>query len=99
LFSCLQNEFFIFSEYTNFKNCFSKNGKNVELCSEDQLETVTDFIDSVTSNLINLLCGDYTEGNDKCEKLEASPKKNNSEKRTKSFFLPFVQVFESFAEI
>jgi hypothetical protein len=61
--------------------------------SEDQLETVTDFIDSATSNLINLLCGDYTEGSDKCEKLEAAPKKNNSEKRTKSFFLQFVQVF------
>ena len=55
------------------------------------------LVDSVTSNVLNLLCGEYEENSDKCKAL-STPRKLKSQKRAKSFFIPLTQLLQSFKD-
>ena len=88
-----------FSAYYKYVDCYQVRGQNVKQCKPEDLDKITDFVESVAANALPLLCGEYMDGSDKCSKLEAPPKKSKNTKRPKSFFTPFIEVFESFKEI
>lgn len=86
-------------EYFKIFPCIATRSKRISTCTENHITTATDFVRSILGNVIDLLCGDYTEGSDKCDSLGRPPKKLKSQRRTKSFMLPLVEIFATFPEI
>jgi len=76
----------------------TKRGKTIDICDDKKLETVNEFVDSLTGNILDILCGDYEDGSDKCLRLGSPPKKNKNQRRTKSFLIPLIDVLASFPE-
>lgn len=71
-----------------------KEGK--ELCPESNYNEIETLIDGYSVDVLNLICGDYTEESDKCVKLlPKTPKKLNSQKRSKSMLIPFINILNS----
>ncbi|XP_054155321.1 uncharacterized protein LOC128953825, partial [Oppia nitens] len=83
--------------YHNLLNeCMPERLKRIDVCLPKILQTIIDFVNSIGGNALNLFCGEYnTDGSDKCQYLEAPPKKLKSQRRTKSFALPAIDVFQS----
>ena len=64
------------------------------------------WIDSYSGDLFNLICGDYTEDSDKCEKLgplvEAPSSRSGRKSRPKylrSISLTVAEIFDTFPEL
>ncbi len=85
-----------FSEYQNHKQCYFEGGRNVNECTESNLEIIDRFVDSIAGNSLNLLCTEF-DNSDKCLKLEKLPKNKNAIKY-KSFFIPSIEVLSSLPE-
>lgn len=73
-------------------------GSRIKECTPKDLEVCQRFVQSVFGEAINLLCTDWTEGSDKCEKLPPVAKKNKSQRRTKSFILPLIDLLSSLSD-
>ncbi|CAG2105647.1 unnamed protein product [Medioppia subpectinata] len=73
--------------------------ESVERCSPETIEDLLTLVRGITGSTMDVFCGDYTESSDKCDKLEAPPKKLKSQRRTKSFVSPMVAVLEGFPEV
>lgn len=82
------------SEYQDHKQCYFEGGRQVTDCTETNLEIIDRFVDSVAGNSLNILCGEFADGSDKCNKLDKLPKSKNSQKY-KSFFIPAIEVLSS----
>lgn len=87
-----------FSETHKFLDCFHSGRKKFPVCTEEIIEAGMKILDSLIGNMVNVLCGQYDDESDKCDKLE-TPKKKSNQKRTKSFIIPMIDVFSSFQEI
>ncbi|CAG2105648.1 unnamed protein product [Medioppia subpectinata] len=73
--------------------------EGVQQCSADNIATLMTIIRSVTGNTVDVFCGDYTEESDKCNKLGLPPRKLKSQRRTKSFAVPMIDVLQGFPEV
>ena len=82
------------SEYIKLLECFEKSFHSVDKC-KSQSEEFLNFVRSIFDDIVNLTCAEYTESSDKCEKLTSPPSKDKSIKRTKSFMVPLMKVWES----
>jgi hypothetical protein len=81
------------------KNCYREGAKRIDICSDENLETIDSFAGSITMNADNLFCGEYSDDSDKCEKLGEPPKRRKNQKIPRSFFLPIIDVFNSFGDV
>jgi len=86
-------------EYVNIFGCFEKKLQNAKHCNDKNIETVSDLIRSVIGNVVDLICGEYVEGSDKCAKLGPPPKKQKKQRRLKSFAVPVLDLLASFPEV
>ena len=59
----------IFSEYTRLFQCFSYKLTKAPSCNEKNVESISDLVRTIVGNVIDLICGDYVEGSDKCDSL------------------------------
>jgi len=57
------------SEYYKLFPCMSTRASKIEICNEFHIETAINFVRSIVGNVVDLICGDYTEGSDKCQVL------------------------------
>jgi hypothetical protein len=90
---------FLNSEYNNLRECYRNGAKDLDVCTEEHLDTVIKLADSMTINADNVFCGEYSGDSDKCRHLGEPPKKRKNQKTTRSFFLPIIDVFNSFREV
>lgn len=60
----------IASDYWRFLKCFTDKtvGKHPK-CTEKNVDTITDWVREMFQGVVDLICSDYIEGSDKCEKL------------------------------
>ncbi|CAG2172136.1 unnamed protein product, partial [Oppiella nova] len=49
--------------------CIPRDVQGVKKCTPIAVDSMLGFIRSMTGNIIDMFCSDYTEGSDKCEKL------------------------------
>ncbi|CAG2163584.1 unnamed protein product [Oppiella nova] len=73
-----------------YLECIPRDVQGVQKCTPIAVDSMLGFIKSMTGNIIDMFCSDYTEGSDKCEKLEKPPKKLKSQRRAKSFAIPMI---------
>ena len=76
-----------------------QSGKRVEDCDNKKIDNILKFTDSLTDNVLDLLCAGYDEGTDKCLRLGESPKKLSHQRRTKSFLFPVIEMLKDFPRI
>lgn len=74
--------------------CFEKAFHAKETCQTNS-EAFLDFVRSIFDDIVNLTCAEYNDTNDKCSKMATPPVKDKSLKRTKSFMVPLMKVWES----
>ncbi|KAF7496611.1 hypothetical protein SSS_08428 [Sarcoptes scabiei] len=90
-------------EYYTLKKCFQDSGRNEAKCSEKDMETVEELIESTSSNALNFFCGEYADDSDKCEKLGPIPKNSKAKKSRpkymRSISLTVAEIFDPFPEI
>ena len=84
----------ICSQYIKLLECFESSINEIDHCKL-QSEPFLDFVRSIFDDIVNLTCTDYQESNDKCSQLPEPPIKDKSVKRTKSFIMPLMHVWES----
>ncbi|CAG2105645.1 unnamed protein product [Medioppia subpectinata] len=78
--------------------CITDKVQGVPQCGPDALESTLSFIRSTTGNTVDAFCSDYTDGSDKCAKLDRPPKKLKSQRRSRSFAIPFIAAVRSIPE-
>nr|XP_027203418.1 uncharacterized protein LOC113797262 [Dermatophagoides pteronyssinus] len=93
-------------EYYTLRKCFQDGGRNEAKCSDKEMETVEELIESTSSNALNFFCGEYAEDSDKCEKLgplvEAPSSRSGRKSRPKylrSISLTVAEIFDTFPEL
>ena len=87
------------SELPRLRACIEDVQKNIDFCTEKNIESTNRFVDSIIGNSVNLLaCGEYVENTDKCDKLTV-PKKKKSQRRPRSLIMAFLHLIESFPEV
>ena len=74
-------------------------GDKVSSCSEKQVEIANRLIESISGNALNLVCTEYNTDSDKCDQFNGFKPKSDPKLRTKSFFLPLIELFDSFPEV
>ncbi|CAG2109084.1 unnamed protein product [Medioppia subpectinata] len=82
-------------EYYKMKQCIlghiEREGK--PLCTDSVYNEAERLIDGYAFDVLQLICGDYTEDSDKCQNsVPKTPKKLSSQKRTKSLLLPLINI-------
>lgn len=82
------------SEYIKLLDCFRTTFQSAEKCQKHS-EAFLDFVRSIFDDIVNLTCNDYSESSDKCDRLPSPPSKDKSLKRTKSFLVPLMKIWES----
>ncbi|XP_054155087.1 uncharacterized protein LOC128953613 [Oppia nitens] len=71
-----------------------KNGKPV--CSDSNYQEIERIIDGYSYDVLQLICGEYTEDSDKCQSLlPKTPKKRSSQKSTRSLLPPFINILST----
>ncbi|XP_054155358.1 uncharacterized protein LOC128953859 [Oppia nitens] len=85
--------------YADVYDCFETKLTPAKKCNEKHVQTLSDLMRNIAGNVVNLICGDYVEGSDKCTQLGPAPKKRKTQKRTKSFALPLLDLLASFPEV
>ncbi|CAG2105646.1 unnamed protein product [Medioppia subpectinata] len=75
------------------------NNQGVKQCTVDSVDAMLTLVRSTVGNTVDVFCGDYSEGSDKCEQLEPHPKKLKSQRRTKSFAIALIDVLKGFPEV
>ena len=83
------------SEYHDNKACNAEGARKSGQCTEENLEAIDRFVDSVAGNSLNLLCGDFQEVTDKCKNIGKLPQNVKNPKKYKSFFIPAIEVISS----
>ena len=67
------NNYFIsklhFSDIANFFACTQDKLYVADGCDQKAVDMVSDFVRSIAQNVLDLICGDYNDGSDKCAKL------------------------------
>ena len=76
-----------------------QSGKRIDDCDNKKIDIILKFTNSLTENVMDLLCGGYQEGTDKCLKLGESPKKLSQQRRNKSFLFPVIEMLKDFPRI
>ncbi|CAG2103782.1 unnamed protein product [Medioppia subpectinata] len=87
------------SEYYRIFPCIITKTKRIPVCTEQHVDTAMNFVRSMLGNAIDLLCSEYSEGSDKCDTLGRPPRKLKHQRRTKSFLIPLLDMFDSFPEV
>lgn len=64
-------------------------------CTDNDYTEFERLIDGFAIEILNLLCGEYTEDSDKCSALIKQTPKNKSRRKAKSMLLPMIDVLES----
>ena len=59
----------VYSEYFKFLECFKERSLKNKKCTEKQIDTMTNFVREIFDSLIDFICGEHTEGSDKCETI------------------------------
>ena len=49
--------------------CYKDKTANNKDCNEEQVETFSAFVKELFGGVVDILCTDYVEGSDKCDKL------------------------------
>ena len=57
------------SSYARIFECFEEKLTNLPSCNAKHVESASDLIKSIVQNVVDLICGDYVEGSDKCQNL------------------------------
>ncbi|CAG2179059.1 unnamed protein product [Oppiella nova] len=84
--------------YYRLKGCIMNHveTQGQPLCSESVATEIENIVDGYANEVLNLLCGDYTEESDKCVKLlPKTPKKLPAQKPPKSLLLPLINIIAS----
>ena len=91
---------YVCCEYYTLRKCFHDKGTREGKCSEKEMETVEELMESTSSNSMNFFCGEYADDGDKCEKLGplASAKGHKKPKFVRSISLTVAEIFDSFPE-
>lgn len=82
--------FIHFSEYNKLKQCVANRLQKVEACNEHRIENVGKFIEAIFQ-VSRSFCSVYEDDTDKCSTM-VTPRKKQSQRRTKSFFLPLIEI-------
>ncbi|XP_054155161.1 uncharacterized protein LOC128953673 [Oppia nitens] len=85
--------------YHKKNHCMSKLSDKVNTCSEKQVDIAIRFIESISGSSLNLVCAEYNDSSDKCDQFNNFKTKSEPKLRTKSFFLPLIELFDSFDEV
>ncbi|CAG2108299.1 unnamed protein product [Medioppia subpectinata] len=86
-------------EYVRIFPCFDEKLSPAPKCNQKGIDFVSDLIRSIAGNVVDLICGDYVEGSDKCTHLGPPPKKSKKQRRLKSFAVPVLDLLSSFPEV
>ncbi|CAG2113704.1 unnamed protein product [Medioppia subpectinata] len=86
-------------EYVKIFPCFDEKLSPAPKCNQKGIDFVSDLIRSIAGNVVDLICGDYVEGSDKCTHLGPPPKKSKKQRRLKSFAVPVLDLLSSFPEV
>ena len=70
---------FCSSEYANILSCMESSLAGAAKCTRNNILEATDFVRSLLGNTMEMICGDYLDGSDKCDKLGPPPKKLTEE--------------------
>jgi len=81
------------SDYFKMLDCLE--GVTQVDCNHDATGAIQDFVRSVFQGIVDVSCGDFVENSDKCDRLPAAPKKRKSDKATKTYFLPLVELWNN----
>ncbi len=63
------------------------------ICGHKKCDDFEKYINSLSGNTLNLMCGEYEEDSDKCEKLPSLPKSTKFSKPP-SIIIGFAQLLE-----
>jgi hypothetical protein len=85
-------------EYHKIFDCIQAQGIRVKGCTDKHLEISADYIKSHFSNVLDLMCGDYSESSDKCDSVPKLSKRRKNQRRTKSFVMPLVKLLKDLPE-
>ncbi|CAG2106144.1 unnamed protein product [Medioppia subpectinata] len=84
---------------TQLYPCLANKVQGVKQCTVDSVDAMLTLVRSTVGNTVDVFCGDFSEGSDKCEQLEPHPKKLKSQRRTKSFAIALIDVLKGFPEV
>lgn len=80
--------------FFNVKKCFWDNGKKVSKCNDKRIITSEKFLDALSGNIVDVLCTEYDEGSDRCDKMIAkTPPKPENVTSAKAFFVPILKIW------
>ena len=76
--------------------CVKTETEEYKQCSRATLDYVFRWMDDIFSGIMNLLCANYEEGSDKCDKLiQQTPKSFNTTRRMRSFVIPAIDIISN----
>ena len=95
LFNSVFKFFYLnFSGYLHLLRCLHQMGaeQGEHICSEQHIELNIFFVKAVFENAVNLLCSEYTEVSDRCEKHQMISVPENASKINGTFFSPLLRL-------
>ena len=65
-------------------------------CPSNAPELTRDFVNNLFASIMNVACGDYSDDNsDQCDQLPKPPKREDSDPKAISFYLPLVELYNN----
>jgi len=80
--------------YFPFKHCATKEYEDVK-CNSKQIDALEGLLNSYALEVLNLLCGDYTEDSDKCDQIVHLTPKFKSKTLPQSPVSAFIDILDS----
>ena len=73
-------------------DCAREAGSRTKVCTVQTMEMLVDLLRLYSDNVVSMLCGEYTDSSDRCDrvKLDFRPGKNST--RSKSFIKPILAI-------
>lgn len=62
------------------------------VCPSKLVETNVQYVRGFFDNAVDVICGEFNDTTDRCERVPLVPVKRKSKKRPKSFFNPLVKL-------
>lgn len=81
--------------YVGVHHCIRTKGNAVKGCEDKHVETHVQYNKGFFDNAVDVICGDYNDTSDKCERVKPMPGSKKKGKTPKSFFNPLVKVLSN----
>ena len=75
--------------------CVRQACERSKQCNSKSIDFVVDVIKQLSENVVNMLCSDYSDNSDKCDKvvkMDIKTPSKNANKRAKSFIKPIIKI-------